>query len=65
MCARRRILWVWNGVARVVGRVAVHRLIRELQPGVHTGVARGEVRGEDLDVGLLTVIFVCEEATER
>ena len=65
VCARGRVLRVWNGVARIVRRIAVHRLVRELQPGVHTCVARGEVRGEDLDVRLLTVIFVCKEATER
>ena len=63
MCARRRILWVWNGVARVVGRVAVRRLVCQLQAGVDGVVSRVQVRGQDLDVRLLAIILVCVEAT--
>lgn len=62
MCGSSRILRVRDRVAGVLGRVAAQRLVRELQTRVDARVALGEMRGEDLDVGLLAVVLVREEA---
>ena len=46
------------GVLRVV---ALEVLVRKLEAGLHVSVARVEEGGEELDVGLLTVVLVSEE----
>ena len=48
---------------RVLRVVTLAILVRELEAGLHGGVAGVEEGGEEFDVGLLTVVLVSEEAT--
>ena len=63
MLAGGGICRVGHGGVRVLRVVAVVVLIRELQPRLDVFVAGVVERGEDLDVGLLAVALVGEEAS--
>ncbi len=49
---------------RVLRVVALEVLVRELEAGLHVGIAGVKERGEELDVGLLAVVLVREETNE-
>ena len=60
--ARGGVGGVRDVCVRILRVVALEVLVRELEAGVHGGVAGVEEGGEELDVGLLTVVVVCEKA---
>ena len=63
MLAGGGVCRVRDSGVRVLRVVAVVVLVRELEPGLDVFVAGVVERGEDLDVGLLAVALVGEEAS--
>ena len=63
MLAGGGVCRVRNSGVRVLRVVAIVVLVRELKPRSHVLVAGVVERSEDLDVGLLTVALVGEEAS--
>lgn len=61
MLARGWVSGVCDLRVRVLRMVALEVLVRQLEAGLHVCVARVEEGGEELNVGLLTVVLVREE----
>ena len=61
MLARGGVGGVRDRRVRVLRVVTLAVMIRELEAGAHGGVAGVEEGGEELNVGLLAVVVVCEK----